>query len=231
MKDQVSYQHQWLNDVSGEHDLSELPVGKVVCVGRNYADHAKELNNPVPTEPILFIKPATAIVPFSPGFSFPSDQGECHHETEIALLIGSPLSRATQEQARQVIIGLGLGLDLTLRDLQAKLKSKSHPWEVAKAFDGACPLTPFIPVTEFEGFTRLTVSLSVNGQERQQGNTEQMLFPILSLVSRISQTFTLLPGDVVLTGTPSGVAPLAVGDNLEASLDSRFSFKSQVVSA
>lgn len=220
----MSYQHQILNG-----DVVDLPVGKVVCVGRNYADHAKELNNPVPTEPILFIKPATAIVPLSPSFSIPDDRGECHHETEIALLIGKQLTKADAQDVRSAILGLGIGLDLTLRDLQSKLKEKGHPWEQAKAFDGACPLSNFVPADEFNDFADLQVSLTVNGDVRQQGNTAQMLFPILALVARISHTFTLMPGDVVLTGTPSGVAPLAKGDELQLTLDQRYIYISKVV--
>ncbi|PIE41545.1 MAG: isomerase/hydrolase [Gammaproteobacteria bacterium] len=224
----MHYQHRMLNG-----EPVELPLGKVVCVGRNYADHAKELNNPVPTEPILFIKPATAVVPLAPSFTIPAGRGECHHETEIALLIGKPLTRANPESVRSAILGLGIGLDLTLRDLQTRLKQQGHPWEQAKAFDGACPLSAFVPAGELQNFTDLTVSLTVNNELRQQGNTAQMLFPILDLVALISDHFTLLPGDVVLTGTPAGVAPLAHGDKLEATLeassDRRYCFKSRVL--
>ncbi|MDX1693666.1 MAG: fumarylacetoacetate hydrolase family protein [Ketobacteraceae bacterium] len=205
-----------------------LPTGKVVCVGRNYADHARELNNPVPDSPILFIKPSTAVVPFEPGFAIPTGQGACHHETEIALLIGKTLCGAEPAAVAPAIVGLGIGLDLTLRELQSQLKEKGHPWERAKAFDGACPLTPFVPASEFGPLDRLSVSLTVNGEVRQQGNSEQMLHPIPELVAYMSSVFTLQPGDVILTGTPAGVAPLAVGDRLVATLGERFSFQTQV---
>ena len=218
------YRHQMLDGAQ-----VDLPVGKVVCVGRNYADHAKELNNPVPKSPILFIKPATAVVPFSPAFAIPLDQGECHHETEIALLIGSELSGARPDEVLPAIAGVGIGLDLTLRDLQSQLKEKGHPWERAKAFDGGCPLTPFVPVSEFDDLQDLSVSLQVNDQVRQQGNSEQMLYPIAELVAYMSGIFTLQPGDVILTGTPAGVAPLQPGDQLTATMDERFSFSTQVV--
>lgn len=221
----MRYQHQWLNG-----DACNLPTGKVVCVGRNYAEHAKELNNPVPSSPMLFMKPASAIVPFGPQFAIPTDRGECHHETEIALLMGATLTRATPDQVVAAIVGLGIGLDLTLRDVQAKLKEKGHPWEQAKAFDGACPLTPFVPVAEFADFTDLAVSLQVNGEQRQQGNSQQMLYPILELVAYMSGLFTLAPGDVILTGTPAGVAPLLPGDRLVATLDQRYPFESRVAS-
>lgn len=220
----MTYQHQMTNG-----SPCGFPVGKVVCVGRNYADHAKELNNPVPTSPILFMKPSTAIVPFGPSFAIPTDRGACHHETEIALLISKPLQCVTPNEVVAAIAGIGIGLDLTLRDVQSRLKEKGHPWEQAKAFDGACPLTQFVAVDEFGDLTQLEVALSVNGELRQSGNSEQMLYPIAELVAYMSAIFTLLPGDVVLTGTPAGVAPLQVGDQLVATLDKRFSFESQVV--
>ena len=219
----MAYQHTFNDGAS-----CQLPLGKVVCIGRNYADHAKELNNPVPSSPILFIKPATAVVPFSPSFTIPVDRGECHHETEIAVLIGKTLCQADAEQAQAAIVGLGIGLDLTLRDLQSKLKEKGHPWERAKAFDGACPLTPFVPVSAFSDLASVTESLCVNGIERQRGHTSDMLFPILDLLVYVSHIFTLQPGDVVLTGTPAGVAPLCPGDQLTVTLDERFSFASVV---
>ena len=222
----MTYQHQ-MTDGSP----CELPTGKVVCVGRNYADHAKELNNPVPTSPILFIKPATAVVPFAPSIAIPTDQGECHHETEIALLIGKRLTKVSADDVLNAIAGIGIGLDLTLRDLQSRLKEKGHPWEQAKAFDGACPLTPFVPADQFADLTGLQVALEVNGTVRQSGNSEQMLYPIAGLVAHMSGIFTLQPGDVVLTGTPAGVAPLQPGDQLKATLDNQFSFETQVVSA
>lgn len=220
----MSYQHHWHNGTP-----CDLPVGKVVCVGRNYADHAKELNNPIPQSPILFIKPATSVVEFEPSFEIPTDRGACHHETEIALLIGKQLSKVAPHQVEPAIAGIGIGLDLTLRDLQSQLKAKGHPWEQAKAFDGACPLTPFVPRGEFSDLGQLKVSLEVNGEVRQSGSSEQMLYPILELVAHMSHIFTLNPGDVVLTGTPAGVAPLHPGDQLIASLDERYQFHSQVI--
>ena len=220
----MSYQHLWLDG-----SPCNLPVGKVVCVGRNYVDHAKELNNPIPASPILFIKPATAIVPFKPSFSLPTDRGECHHETEIALLIGAALTKAKPDEVAQAIVGLGVGLDLTLRNIQSDLKQKGYPWEQAKAFDGACPLTPFVPRHKFAGLNGIAISLDVNGETRQSGCSDQMLCPILELVAAMSDVFTLQPGDVVLTGTPSGVAPLQPGDDLQVALDGRFQFVTQVL--
>lgn len=209
----MNYEHQYLDGRA-----IDLPVGKVVCVGRNYAAHARELNNPVPETPILFLKPRTAIVPMAPAFAIPAGRGECHHETEIALLIGQPLTNASEAEALDAIVGIGLGLDLTLRDVQNELKAKGHPWEVAKAFDGACPLSPFQAPAAFPDLADIRFSLLVNGVERQAGHSADMITPMLKLLSYISTIFTLEPGDVVLTGTPAGVAALKSGDELELKL-------------
>lgn len=194
------------------------PAGKVVCVGRNYADHVKELGNEIPGSPLLFIKPATAIVAMAEPLSLPKDMGACHHELELALLIGQPLSKAAPAQSRAAIAGIGLALDLTLRELQDELKSKGHPWERAKAFDGACPLAEFVAFDQELDFSSLTLRLSRNGSQQQHGSCGDMLFSIERLLSDISHSFSLMPGDVVLTGTPAGVGPLVSGDHLLAEL-------------
>lgn len=195
-----------------------LPAGKVVCVGRNYAAHARELGNAVPETPILFMKPATALVALEGGFGIPQGRGECHHETEITLLIGKTLRHAAIDECRAAIAGAGLGLDLTLRDVQNELKKKGHPWEVAKAFDGAAPLSSFLPPEPFGDFTDVTFALTVNGAARQRGHSADMMTPVLPLLAYISTIFTLLPGDVVMTGTPEGVAALHGGDVLRLEL-------------
>jgi 2-keto-4-pentenoate hydratase/2-oxohepta-3-ene-1,7-dioic acid hydratase in catechol pathway len=191
-------------------------LGKIVCVGRNYAAHAKELNNPIPSSPILFIKPASSAVAAGPDFSIPQDQGSVHHELEIAILIGHDLKNASEDQVAESIAGIGLGLDLTLRDVQAKLKEKGHPWELAKSFDGACPLTDFISVnvTSKDDWQSIGLRLEKNGELQQQGSSADMLFSILPLIAHMSKHFSLQAGDVILTGTPAGVGPLAVGDSL-----------------
>jgi 2-keto-4-pentenoate hydratase/2-oxohepta-3-ene-1,7-dioic acid hydratase in catechol pathway len=195
-------------------------LGKIVCVGRNYAAHAKELNNPIPSSPILFIKPASSAVSFAPNFSIPRDQGSVHHELEIALLIAQPLKNATQDQVAESIAGIGLGLDLTLRDVQDQLKEKGQPWERAKSFDGACPLTEFVSVDVAcqDDWQSMSLTLEKNGALQQQGSSADMLFSILPLIAHMSEHFSLQPGDVILTGTPAGVGPLEVGDSLACKL-------------
>ncbi|MGB0204442.1 MAG: fumarylacetoacetate hydrolase family protein [Neptuniibacter sp.] len=209
----MGYQHRFQDGT----DL-DLPLGKVVCVGRNYADHAAELNNPIPTEPMLFIKPATSVVDLALPFKVPEGLGSVHFETEMSILIGETLSSSNESEAAKAIAGVGLGLDLTLRDLQSKLKEKGHPWEKAKAFDGSCPLSGFVKRDQIADLQDVEIKLTVNGEVRQHGNSSHMLNQVLPLISYISQFFTLLPGDVVLTGTPAGVGPVLPGDKLQVEL-------------
>ena len=199
--------------------LFSSSVGKIVCIGRNYAAHAAELNNPVPESPVLFMKPADAAVDLHDGVVIPTDRGQVHHELEIAVLIGQRLSQASEEEAGAAIAGVGLGLDLTLRDVQSALKEKGLPWERAKAFDGACPLSEFVTPERVTDWQDLNFSLVRNGDRQQQGNTGDMLNPILPLIAHMSESFTLNPGDVIMTGTPKGVGPLMPGDTLELTLE------------
>ncbi|MBD1549986.1 fumarylacetoacetate hydrolase family protein [Pseudomonas typographi] len=206
----MSYQHQYADGTR-----IHFPLGKVVCIGRNYAEHAKELNNPVPSEPLLFIKPGSCVVPAEGGFSVPADRGSVHYETEIAVLLGKPLStRPTEEEVVDAISGFAPALDLTLRDVQSRLKEKGLPWELAKAFDGACVLAPFVPASTFADFTDIPVRLTLNGTVRQDGNSAMMLNPIVPMIQYMAAQFSLQAGDVILTGTPAGVGPLAAGDEL-----------------
>jgi 2-keto-4-pentenoate hydratase/2-oxohepta-3-ene-1,7-dioic acid hydratase in catechol pathway len=204
-------------------------VGKVVCVGRNYAAHAKELNNPTPESPLLFIKPATALASLLPGLHLPVGRGPVHHEVELALLIGKTLDRSGEIKPHEAITGVGIALDLTLRDVQEKLKQLGHPWEIAKAFDGACPCSGFIDIGEFSGLQDIGFRLELNGQPRQTGNSQDMLFPVNQLLQAIIGHFTLLAGDIVLTGTPAGVGPLLPGDRLLLQIDDRLQIETQVL--
>lgn len=205
----MAYQHRYLDG-----SPLDLPVGKVVCIGRNYLEHIRELNNAVPETPILFMKPATSLLDLDEPIRLPVGRGECHHEVELAVLIGQELRNADLETARPAVAGYGIALDLTLRDLQNELKKKGHPWEVAKAFDGSCPLSPFLKPEALADPQATDLALRVNGELRQQGNTRQMMIGIFELLAYISTHFTLQPGDVVLTGTPAGVGPLQPGDRL-----------------
>ncbi|MEJ6655560.1 MAG: fumarylacetoacetate hydrolase family protein [Pseudomonas sp.] len=210
----MAYQHQYSDGTS-----IPLPMGKVVCVGRNYAEHARELNNPIPSEPLLFIKPSTSVVPLAEGFHLPVGRGAVHYETEIALLIGTPLSgTVSPTDAAAAIAGVGLALDLTLRELQDQLKAKGHPWERAKAFDAACPLSPFVRLDQAPALNAIALELKINDELRQQGTSADMITPIVALLQHIAGVFSLLPGDVVITGTPAGVGVLNPGDELELAI-------------
>ncbi|WP_447872968.1 fumarylacetoacetate hydrolase family protein [Serratia fonticola] len=210
------YQHR---DWQGA--LLDFPVSKVVCVGSNYSDHIKEMGSATPPEPVLFIKPETALCDIRQPVAIPKGLGSIHHEVELAVLIGTPLKQANEDRVARAIAGYGVALDLTLRDLQAGFKKAGQPWEKAKAFDGSCPISGFIPVAEFGDPQNAELSLSINDELRQQGNTRDMLNPILPLIAYMSRFFTLRAGDIILTGTPQGVGPMVSGDMLKISLNGK----------
>lgn len=230
------YKHKW-----HQGGYSELAAGKAVCVGQNYADHIKEMQLVFDENPkqetsnkptVLFIKPKPALCSATSEIkiSHLTQFGAMHHELEIALLIGKPLDNLCDNHL-DAVAGIGLALDLTLRDLQTELKKRGHPWERSKSFDGSCPVSEFIPFSNdseldpsnFEqsnlDLSNLNLKLSVNQQIRQQGNSGMMLMPIEPLLREITATFTLEPGDIVLTGTPAGVGPLMAGDVITAMLN------------
>lgn len=213
------YQHR-----NWQGALLDYPVSKVVCVGSNYAKHIKEMGSATPEEPVVFIKPETALCDLRQPISIPQGEkfGSVHHEIELAVLIGATLKQATEEHVQKAIAGYGVALDLTLRDIQAKLKKAGQPWEKSKGFDNSAPLSGFIPVGEFSDDPQNTeLKLVVNGEVRQHGNTADMITKIVPLIAYMSQYFTLRAGDVILTGTPEGVGPMASGDSLEVFIGER----------
>jgi 2-keto-4-pentenoate hydratase/2-oxohepta-3-ene-1,7-dioic acid hydratase in catechol pathway len=224
-----TFQHKTFQHINMKNQALNLPPGKVVCVGRNYAEHAKELGNEIPDAPILFMKPATSLVSFDGGFSIPNNQGSVHHEAEIALLVCKQTKHIEPDQAWDNISHVAIALDLTLRDVQNQLKEKSHPWEVAKAFDGACPISNWVSIAELSNKDNLAITLEKNGELKQNGNSRQMITSIPDLIAYISNIFTLMPGDVILTGTPAGVGPLKSGDELTVILDNKFAFDTSVL--
>lgn len=194
-------------------------VGKVVCLGRNYSEHIAELGNAVPDRPVIFIKPATSIIGAGEEIVIPDYSQDCHHEVELALLIGKWGKNIPAAEAMNHIAGYGVAIDLTLRDVQSDLKKKGLPWEVAKGFDSACPLSDFVAAHQVADPHLLGLKLWVNGELRQDGNTAQMIHRIPSILQEISRVFTLEEGDVVLTGTPSGVGPVVSGDRIKAEIE------------
>jgi len=192
---------------------------KIICIGRNYAMHAKELNNPVPEEPVMFMKPDSALLQSQKPFFIPNFTKDVHHELEIVIKINRLGKHIKKKFARKYYNSITVGIDFTARDLQKELKSKGLPWEIAKAFDGSAPIGKFIPVDQFENLQDLNFKLEKNGEPVQIGNTKDMLFDIDTLIEHISKYFTLKIGDLIYTGTPAGVGPVQIGDQLVASIE------------
>jgi len=192
---------------------------KIVCVGRSYADHAKELGNAIPDRPVLFIKPPSALTALQEGILWNPAWGNCHYECELSLRIDRTLKAETDPaKVLEAVGAVTLGLDLTLRDLQDDLKKKGQPWERAKAYDGSCLLGDWVELSEVKDWKDVHYTLHVNDELRQKGDTSLLIFDIATLLADISQVFTLEEGDVVMTGTPAGVAALQSGDQLTMTL-------------
>lgn len=196
----------------------EFPIGKIVCLARNYAEHAKELGNETPSAPVLFMKPATAVIGDGEAVVIPPYSQECHHEIELAVLIGTTAAGVSADNAMAHVAGYGVAIDMTLRDVQNRLKEKGLPWEIAKGFDTSCPLSDFVPASAVADPHNLGLKLSVNGEIRQNGGSDAMIHRVPQIVAHISGIFTLEPGDVILTGTPAGVGPVRAGDVMEAEI-------------
>ncbi len=199
-------------------DNAVVRPGKIVCLGRNYVDHIKELGNEVPDAPVIFIKPSTSILADGGEIIIPDYSNDCHHEVELAVLIGKTGKNIRTETAFNHVAGYGVAIDLTLRDVQSQQKAKGLPWEIAKGFDTACPLSDFVPAATISDPHNLTLTLTVNDTLRQNGNTGLMMRQIPQIISEISAIFTLEAGDIILTGTPAGVGPIVSGDRVTAKI-------------
>ncbi len=192
---------------------------KIICIGRNYAEHAKEMNAAVPTEPVFFLKPDTALIKDNQPFYYPDFSKEIHHEVELVLKINKPGKNIAVEFAHKYCDEIGIGIDFTARDIQAKCKEKGLPWEKAKAFDGSAPIGQFINKNKLKEMNNIAFHLTLNGNIVQQGNTNDLLFSFDTVISYISKFFTLKTGDLIFTGTPEGVGAVAIGDRLEAYIE------------
>ncbi|WP_313114557.1 fumarylacetoacetate hydrolase family protein [Aequorivita sediminis] len=201
---------------------------KIICVGRNYTEHIKELDNVVPEEPILFLKPDSAILLKKQPFYIPEFTNEVHHEVEILVKINRIGKHIDRKFAHKYYDEIGLGIDFTARDLQKKLKNNGLPWEKAKAFDGSAVIGNFISKNEIEDINDIHFNLKRNGEVVQQGNTKLMMWKIDALIENISKYFTLKIGDVIFTGTPSGVGPVAVDDVLEGYIEEKKMFSIKI---
>lgn len=194
---------------------------KIFCIGRNYADHAKELNNPVPAEPIIFMKPPTALVVNNKPFYYPNFTQDLHYEGEIVLRVCKNGRSVQPEFAHRYYDAVAFGIDFTARDVQERLKQKGHPWEIAKAFDHSAPISPWMPLEELPNPKDIHFQLKKNGQVVQNGHTRDLLFSFEALIVHISRYFTLQKSDLIFTGTPAGVGPVQIGDVLEGLIEGR----------
>jgi acylpyruvate hydrolase len=189
---------------------------KILCIGRNYADHISELNNERPTEPVVFLKPDTAVLKDNEPFYHPDFSKDIHHEVEIVLKINKVGKNIESKFAHKYYDEIGIGIDFTARDLQSKLKEKGLPWEKAKAFDNSAPISGFVSKAQFADLKSLNFHLEISGEVRQKGNTEMMLWNFDEIIAEISKYFTLKTGDLIFSGTPAGVGKVNIGDRLVA---------------
>ncbi len=192
---------------------------KIICIGRNYVEHARELNSPVPSEPVFFMKPETSLIRAGLPFFYPSFSTNIHYEVELVLKISRTGKNIQERFANRYYEEIGIGIDFTARDVQNICKDKGLPWEKAKAFDGSAPVSSFVPLDRLRDSDNIRFSLRKNGQTVQMGQSRDMIFSIDKLISYVSQFVTLKIGDYLFTGTPEGVGSIAIGDTLEAFLE------------
>ena len=201
---------------------------KIICIGRNYTNHIEELKNERPTEPVVFMKPDSAVLLKQHPFVIPEFSEDVHHEIEIIVKINKVGKYIEPKFAHKYYDDISVGIDFTARDLQSKLKEKGLPWEKAKAFDGSAVIGDFLPKTDFVSMENLNFELRTNGETVQKGNSSMMLWKIDELISHVSQFFTLKIGDIIFTGTPAGVAAVKPNDVLEGFLEDKKLFRIQV---
>lgn len=204
-------------------EYPDLQFGTLFCIGRNYAKHAAEMRSELPEEPVVFLKPRSSLVFDNSPILLPERSGDVHHEVELVVLIGSELKNADKNEAKKAIKAIGIGLDLTARDIQADAKKKGLPWSLAKGFDTFAPLGNLVPFNEQTDLQNLSLKIRINDEIRQDGNTQDMIFPVTEILSYLSHQFTLHPGDLIFTGTPEGVGPVYKGDKIFASLQNDLS--------
>jgi len=218
-----------MNKVRIRNSQKEFVVGKIVCVGRNYAEHAKELGNEVPEKPVIFLKAASALIHSGEKIIHPTFSKDMHHEVELVLLIGKAVKNANKSEAENAIIGYGVGLDMTLRDIQNDLRKAGNPWTISKCFDTSAVVSDFILKADYKLTLDEEISLSVNGQIRQKEKLNKMLFPPAEIVEYISSLMILEEGDLVFTGTPAGVGKVEVGDRLVGKIEGVGELSTEVV--
>ncbi len=194
---------------------------KIIAIGRNYADHIAELKNEVPDEPVIFFKPDTAILRNNEPFYYPEYTNDVHYEAELLLRISREGKNIEKKFAHKYYDAIGLGIDFTARDLQAKAKAKGLPWTLAKGFNGSAPISEFLPLDQFADLQNINFKLDVNGETKQKGNSSLMLNVFDDIIAYISKFITLKKGDIIFTGTPEGVGPVKIGDRLEGYVEDK----------
>lgn len=193
-------------------------IGKLVCVGRNYAEHAQELGNEIPEFPLVFIKPSSAVIFDGEEIVIPKFSNEVHHEAELLLLIGKKIKNATIEESEDAVIAFGVGLDMTARDVQDQLKKKGHPWTISKCFDTSAVLSDFVSKENYNLIGNEVITLKVNGEIKQNSSIDKMIFNWKEIVKFISHEMTLEEGDIIFTGTPKGVGKVLKDDVIETEI-------------
>lgn len=196
----------------------EIPIGKIICLGRNYTEHAKEMGTEIPTTPILFLKPSSAIIYNGEDIIRPPFSQQLHYEVEFIVALGTSGKNISESQALEYVLGYGIGLDMTLRDIQREAKKKGLPWSVAKGFDTSAPISDIIPKDKIKNPNKVEFRCSVNGIQRQYSSTQDMIFSVEKIIAYCSSVFTLERGDIIFTGTPEGVGEVHDGDMIEAEL-------------
>ncbi|MBI1933237.1 MAG: fumarylacetoacetate hydrolase family protein [Ignavibacteriales bacterium] len=218
-----------MKNVKIKNSDSEFTVGKIVCVGRNYAEHAKELGNEIPKFPIIFLKPPSTLVYNGDSIVHPNYSNELHHEVELVLLIGKEVKNASLDEAENAIIGYGVGLDMTLRDLQNVFRKEGTPWTLAKSFDTCAVVSDFISKEDYKINGDEKIQLMVNGKLQQTSKINKMIFSPKEIVKFISERMTLEPGDLIYTGTPEGVSKVERGDVLKSSIENIAQLENKII--
>lgn len=217
-----------MKTVKIKNSNKELPIGKIICVGRNYVEHIQELGNEIPEKPVIFLKPASAVIYSGDTIKYPDFSNDMHHEVELVLLIGSTIKNADLQTAENSIIAFGVGLDMTLRDVQNELKKKGHPWTIAKCFDTSAVLSDFLLISDYNLSLNEEIYLKVNDEIKQKDSLTKMMFKPAELVQYISSFMTIEAGDLIFTGTPKGVGKVNKGDKIKAGLENIISLECNV---
>ncbi|PLW95862.1 MAG: 2-hydroxyhepta-2,4-diene-1,7-dioate isomerase [Marinilabiliales bacterium] len=194
---------------------------KIICIGRNYADHVKEMNSPENEDPVFFLKPDTALLLRNRPFYYPDYSNNIHYEAELVIRIDRNGKHIREAFANDYYSEIGFGLDMTARDLQQKCKQNGAPWEIAKGFDSSAPISRFIPLTDLKNVENIEFSLKKNGEVVQHGFSKDMIFSVDRIIAHVSKYITLKMGDIIFTGTPSGVGPVKIGDRLEGFIEDK----------